>query len=208
MGTKKQRRTTDIRVKKKKKSFKRSVLFSIVTLIVIGLVIFFVVLFDYVFPPTKDATAKRKEKQQIVLYFSDANERFLVPENRYIPKENNPDEQAREVVKALLVGSKTKLVNTFPQKVTLEELKIDKNQIAYVSFDRSLIQKHPGSSSSELATIYSLTNSLVQNVPEIKKVKLLVNGKEIESIKGHIDTRHPFSMNKELMAQGQKGAKS
>jgi len=204
MGTKREKRTTDIKVKKKKKNIRKSFLFFIVAVVVVFLILMFVSLFEYVFPPTKDTVTKKKEKQQVTLYFSDANERFLIPEKRYIPKENNPEEQAREVVKALLDGSKTKLINTFPEKVKLESIKIEEGQTAYVSFDHNLVQLHPGSSASEMATIYSLTNSLIQNVPGIKKVKLLISGKEIESIKGHIDTRQPFTMNKELLAPGSK----
>jgi hypothetical protein len=204
MGTKKQKRTTEIKVKKKKRSMRKSFLFFIVAVVVVFLVLLFVSLFEYVFPPTKDTVAKKKEKQLVVLYFSDANERFLIPEKRYIPKESSPDEQAREVVKALLDGPKTKLINTFPAKVTLESIKIDEGQTALVSFDNSLVQRHPGGSASEVATIYSLTNSLIQNISSIKKVKLLISGKEIESIKGHIGTRHPFTMNRELLAPGSK----
>lgn len=204
MATKKQKRTTEIKDRKKKKSIRKSVLFLIVAAVVVFLILLFVSIFEYVFPPTNDTMAKKKEKQQVVLYFSDANERFLIPEKRYIPKEKNQEDQAKEVVKALLDGSKTKLVNTFPDKVTVENVKIDEAQTAYVSFDSTLVQHHPGSSASEMATIYSLTNSLIQNVSGIKKVKLLIDGKEIESIKGHINTKHPFTMNKELLAPGSK----
>jgi spore germination protein GerM len=108
------------------------------------------------------------------------------------------------VVKALLDGSKKKLVNTFPEGVTLQNVKIDKEQIAYITFDKNLIKNHPGSSASEMATIYSLTNTLIKNVPAIKKVKILIAGKEMESLKGHISIRHPFTMNKEMLAPGSK----
>jgi hypothetical protein len=203
MGTKKKRRTDEIKDKKKKKHMRKSLLFLIVVTVVACLILFFIVLFEYVFPPTNKNVAKR-EKQEVVLYFSDANERFLVPEKRYIPKEENTENKAREIVKALLDGSKTKLVNTFPEKASLESIKIDDKQTAFVSFDENLIKFHPGGSASEMATIYSLTNSLTRNVGGIKRVKFLIGGKEVESIKGHVDTRQPFNMNKDLLAPGSK----
>jgi Na+-transporting NADH:ubiquinone oxidoreductase subunit NqrC len=203
MVTKKKRRTDEIRGKKKKKKMKKSLLFLIVATIVACLILFFVILFEYVFPPTQK-NAVKKEKQEVVLYFSDANERFLIPEKRYISKEESPEDRAKEIVKALLDGSKTKLVNTFPEKVTVESVKIDDKQIAYVSFDENLIKYHPGGSASEMATIYSLTNSLTRNISDIKAVRVLIGGKEVESLKGHIDTRQPFHMNKELLAPGSK----
>ncbi|MGD1153526.1 MAG: GerMN domain-containing protein [Syntrophales bacterium] len=203
MATKKKRRTDEIKVKKKKKRMKKSFLFLIITTVVACLILFFVIIFEYVFPPTKDNVAK-KEKQEVVLYFSDANERFLVPEKRYIPKEENDQARARELVKALLEGSKTKLVRTFPEGVALDNIRIDDKQTAYVSFDKNLIKQHPGGSTSEMATIYSLTNTLMRNINSIKRVKLLIDGKEVESIKGHVDTRQPFTMNKDMLAPGAK----
>ncbi len=203
MVTKRKRRTDEIKGKKKKKRMKKSLLFLIMTTIIACLILFFVILFEYVFPPTKNNVAK-KEKQEVILYFSDANERFLVPEKRYIPKEESTEDKAKEIVRALLDGSKTKLINTFPEKVTLESIKIDNKQTAYVSFDKNLIKFHPGGSASEMATIYSLTNTLTRNISSIKRVKLLIDGKEIESIKGHIDTIQPFGMNKDLLAPGSK----
>ena len=204
MATKKKRRTDEIRVKKKKKRMKKSFLFLIVATVVACLILFFVIIFEYVFPPTKDAVAK-KEKQEVVLYFSDANERFLVPEKRYIPKEENDEAKAKDLVKALLEGSKTKLVSTFPEGVTLDNITIDDKQTAHVSFGKNLIKQHPGGSASEMATIYSLTNTLTRNVNSIKKVKLLIDGKEVDSIRGHVDTRQPFTMNKDMVAPGAKG---
>jgi hypothetical protein len=199
MVTKRKRRTDEIKVKKKKKRMRKSFLFLIVLSIIAFLILFFVILFEYVFPPTKGGVVK-KEKQEVLLYFADANERFLVAEKRYVLKEENTEGQAREIVKALLDGSKTKLVNTFPEKVSLENIRIDDQSTAHVSFDNKLIQLHPGSSASEMITIYSLTNTLIRNVNGIKRVKLLVDGKEVESIKGHINTRQPFIMNKDMMA--------
>ena len=199
MVTKRKRRTDEIKVKKTKKRMRKSLLFLMVISIVAFLILFFVILFEYVFPPTKGGVAK-KEKQEVILYFSDANERFLVGEKRYVLKEKSMEGQAREIVKALLDGSKTKLVNTFPERVSLEGITIDDMKTAHVSFDRSLIQMHPGSSASEMITIYSLTNTLMRNISGIKRVKLLVEGKDVESIKGHIDTKKPFVMNKEMLA--------
>jgi len=74
-----------------------------------------------------------------------------------------------------------------------------KNGIAYIDFGKNLIDLHPGGSASEMMTIYSLTNTITTNVPSVKKVKLLVDGKDLETIKGHIDTINPFELNRELI---------
>jgi spore germination protein GerM len=108
--------------------------------------------------------------------------------------------QAREMVKALVDGSKTGLVNTFPLKTDIISVKIEPDQTARINFGRNLVANHPGGSASEMATVYSLTNTLIANIPDIKKVRILIEGNEQESLKGHIDIRNPFSFNREFIA--------
>ncbi|MBP8980191.1 MAG: GerMN domain-containing protein [Syntrophobacterales bacterium] len=205
MASKKQLRTATVKTKKQKKQMKKSILVLVITVLVGFLVFFFLTLFDYVYPPVggQGAGARKKEKMEVVVYFSDANERFLTPEKRYVPKEDEPEGLARELVKTLLDGSRSGLVNTFPDKVEVLGVKID-DGTAKVSFNRNLPKNHPGGSASEMATIYSLTNTLTENIPAVKRVKILIAGKEIESLKGHIDTRQAFVPNRELIVQTRK----
>jgi hypothetical protein len=205
MATKKQKRSMEVKTKKKKKGT-RLLILALMTLAVFGSLIFlFVTLFDSLYPPvTGKAGYAKREKWLVTLYFSDANERFLAPEKRQIPRDKDIAGQARELVKALLDGSKTKLVNTFPQKTEVLNVKIEDGKRALISFNKNLVRNHPRGSASEMATIYSLTNTLTANIPSIKEVKLLVDGKELESIGGHIDTLHPFVPNKDLLAPNPK----
>ena len=202
MATKKQRRTDEVKHKKTKKS-RRVLLLSVIVLVsVVFLAIFFITLFDYIYPPAagKHTAAKKKDKQEVILFFSDANERFLVPEKRFIPKENEPEAQAKEMIQALIAGSKTGLVNTFPEKAELQGVKREGEDMLSVNFRESLVANHPGGSAAEMATIYSLTNTLTTNLPVIKRIRILIGGKERESLKGHIGLRNAFMMNRELIA--------
>jgi hypothetical protein len=203
MATKKQRRISEVKSKKKKHYMRTVLLFTIMTTI-IGLLIFlFVTLFDTLFPPAGKSAAAKKDKKEVSLFFSDANERFLVVEKRFVPKEENEEDQAKEIIKALIEGSRTGKVATFPPKAEMQSVKIKDAGLAEVSFTKSLIKNHPGGSASEMATIFSLTDTLVTNIPGIKKVKFLVEGKELASIKGHIDTRQAFEF-KDMKVPGSK----
>ena len=199
MTTKRQRRSENIKEKKTKKSTRILYLSLILGGIFILLVLFFVTLFNLLFPPVDMDALKKKEKQIAKIYFSDPQERFLMPEKRYVIKENDDAAQVKEIVKALLEGSKAGLVNTFPAGVVLIDVKVGDAGIAFVNFSKNLIKKYQGGSTAEMATIYSLTNSITQNVPTIKKVKILVEGKELSSIKGHISTQKAFSPDLELL---------
>ena len=202
MATKKQRRTDEVKHKKTRKKRRFLLLTVIIGVSVVFLALFFITLFDYIYPPAsgKYTAAKKKEKQEVTLFFSDANERFLIPEKRFIPRENGLEEQAQEMVKALLSGSKTGLVNTFPTNAEVQDVRIEGGDMLVVNFSESLVTNHPGGSTAEMATVYSLTNTLTVNMPAIKKVKILIGGKERESLKGHIGLKNPFSINRELIA--------
>lgn len=199
MSTKKQLRSENIKEKKIKKSTKIFYLSLIIGGGIVLLVIFFVTLFSAIFPPVDMDAMKRKEKQIAKIYFSDPQERFLKSEKRFVTKESDNALQAKEIVKALLNGSQNGLVNTFPKGVIVKDVKISDDGVASVNFHKNLFKSYEGSSASEMATIYSLTNSLTQNVSVIKKVKILVEGKEIPSIKGHISTRKAFAPDLELI---------
>lgn len=200
MSTKKQRRSENFKDRQKKKSTRVAYLVAIVGGVVILLVIFFVILFNALFPPVDVEAMKKKERKPFEIYFSDSQERFLAPEKHYIVKEEDPARQSEQIVKALLEGSKSGHVNTFPSGVTLRDVKVDKDGVAYVNFSAELTKRHPGGSASEMATIYSLTNTLTANVPAVKSVKILVEGKELPSIKGHISTAFAFAPDPDLFA--------
>ncbi|MEA3486999.1 MAG: GerMN domain-containing protein [Thermodesulfobacteriota bacterium] len=204
MGSKKKSKSKQIKARQKKKTTRMFYL-SLITLIGVGfLVFFFLSLFDYIYPPADGKRAVivptvKKEKQKVKLYFSDPNERFLIPKDRYIPDVESSTDKVRKLVKALIGGpGTTDLAKTFPGKTSLRKVNI-KDGIAYIDFDRNLIDFHPGGSASEMLTIYSLTNTITINVPSVKKVKILVDGKDLKTIKGHIDTSKPFTVNRELI---------
>ncbi|MEN6623141.1 MAG: GerMN domain-containing protein [Smithella sp.] len=200
MATKRQRRFEEITDKKKKKSVRIFYFSLIMGGISIVLIFFFVILFNAVFPPVAMDSLKKKEKHLVVIYFSDQQERFLVPEKRYVYIENDSTSQVREITKALVDGSKTKLVNTFPAGTSVKDVRVDDEGTAFINFNKNLIKLHPGGSTAEMATIYSLTNSVTENVSSVKKVKILVDGKDLPSIKGHISTKNAFVPNPDLFA--------
>jgi spore germination protein GerM len=140
----------------------------------------------------------------VVLFFSDANERFLVQEKRLIPKGKNTVAQAEEIVRALVEGPKLGNIRTIPAGARLQGIRIA-DGTAVLNFDNPFIEQHPGGTASEMATVYSLANSLSQNLPDVKQIRIQVGGKDVTTIKGHIDLREPITPNKDFVKQAQAG---
>lgn len=204
MASKRQRRTEEFKTRKKKKTFR---LFYILGAVLIGggfLAFMFWALSDSIFPPDAEEAAAKRERKEVVLYFSDANERFLVPEKRLVPKGKNTTAQAEEIVKALIEGPKLGQIRTIPASAKLQGIRITEG-MAILNFDNPFIEQHPGGTASEVATVYSLANTLTQNLTEIKKVRFQVGGKDVTTIKGHVDLREPIFPNKDLVKQTAAG---
>ncbi|MCF8054689.1 MAG: GerMN domain-containing protein [Deltaproteobacteria bacterium] len=177
------------------KARKKNSWFAVAFLLVVfaSLVFFFVILFSYLFPlPQSKDGKKATETISAVLFFPDENEEFLLTEKRKIPKRSSSEAQALEIVKELIDGPRSGGVRSFPDGAAVQSVKI-KDGVAMVSFDEELIKKHPGGTTAEMMTVFSLVNSLVKNDVKIKQVRIVVNGKPIETIKGHIDATAPFS---------------
>lgn len=202
MGSKKKTKSKQIKAKQRKKNTQMFYL-SLIVLVGVGfLLFFFLSLFDYIYPPAGGtrASVATGEKQKVKLYFSDRNERFLIPEERYLPKDKSTNGTVRALVEALIEGPHTDLVETFPQETVLRGVAV-KNGVASIDFGRNLIDLHPGGSASEMMTIYSLTNTITINVPSVTRVRILIDGTGVETIKGHIDTGRPFETNRELIVE-------
>jgi len=128
------------------------------------------------------------------LYFPSKDDGYLKAEVRPVREVVDKTEQVKEVVGELIRGPRPGgvLTPSFPAAARVKSVLIDDKGTAYVNFSRELIQEHPGGAWTETLTIYSLVNTLAEDFPEIKRVKILVEGAEVPTLAGHIDTSRPF----------------
>ncbi|HJX59894.1 MAG TPA: GerMN domain-containing protein [Thermodesulfobacteriota bacterium] len=145
-----------------------------------------------------------KEKKVVTLFFSEEEGEYLVGEKREIPKRDRVEEEARETIAELIRGPQGAFIPTVPSRAKLLTLQIDAQGLAKVNFDQALSREHPGGSSAEMLTLYSIVNSLTLNFPQIKRVQILIDGKAVESIAGHISLKHPVSFNPSIVKKMEK----
>jgi spore germination protein GerM len=86
-------------------------------------------------------------------------------------------------------------VSAVPAGTTLRALFITANGEAYVDFSGELARAHPGGSLNEMLTVYTLVDVLTVNLPAITTVQLLIEGKEVDTLAGHVDLRRPLVQN-------------
>jgi spore germination protein GerM len=139
------------------------------------------------------------EKKRVLLYFSDREGDYLIGEKREISKREDVEEEAEETIRELIRGPKGKLIPTLPSQTKILGVELDEKGVAKVNFSKALSKNHPGGSSAEMMTVYSVVNSLTLNFPEIKRVQFLVEGKGIESITGHLSLKQSLSSKTDLI---------
>jgi spore germination protein GerM len=157
--------------------------------------------------PTAAATATapapisqgRKIKAQL-FYVSDDGMR-LVGVERDVPYAEQAVDQAREILNAQIAPVAAPLVSAVPAGTTLRALFLAEGGQAYVDLSRDVATAHPGGSLNEMLTIYTIVHALTFNLPAVTAVQLLVDGKEVDTLAGHVDLRRPLSKNLQLATE-------
>ena len=151
-------------------------------------------------PEESTQLSTERPTQKITLFFLSEDDALLHAEEREIPATSSEVEAARRAINELLQGSQEGLISPFPSQVQLRELFISEEGIAYVDFSREISEAQPYGATSEMLAIYSIVNTLTYNFKEIKKVFLLVEGRERETLSGHVDLSRPFLPMSDLIA--------
>jgi hypothetical protein len=104
-------------------------------------------------------------------------------------------EQARRIVEAQLAEAPPPYVSSIPPGTALRALFIGERGEAFVDLSADVRSKHTGGALDELFTTYAIVNALTVNLPAITRVQILIDGKEADTLAGHVDLRHPLQKN-------------
>ncbi len=144
---------------------------------------------------TQVETASEAALVRVHLYFSGPDHTSLVAEARDLPNSGDPSELGKSIVQALIDGPRGKGMRTLPASAVARNVFITDEGTAYVDFNEKVAEDHPGGVQTEFVSIYSVVNSLVLNLEGISAVKLLIGGREADTLAGHIDLRFPYKAN-------------
>jgi hypothetical protein len=135
------------------------------------------------------------------LFYVAPDGQSLVTTMREVPLANGPVAQGREILLAQLENPQEPYISAIPAGTTLRGFYVTDRTEAYVDLSREVASLHPGGSFTELLTVYSIVNAVTTNLPAVERVQILVDGKEAETLAGHVDLRRPLQTNLALVAQ-------
>ena len=149
--------------------------------------------------PSAPPSQGRKIKAQL-FYVSDDGAQLMNVE-RDVPYSESTAEQAKAIINVQIAASGDDTVSAVPAGTKLRALFVTPQGEAYVDFSPEISTGHPGGSRAELLTVYTIVDALTVNLPAIKAVHLLVDGKDVETLAGHVDLRGPLAKNTSWMAE-------
>ncbi|HKY33640.1 MAG TPA: GerMN domain-containing protein [Candidatus Polarisedimenticolia bacterium] len=144
--------------------------------------------------PPQEAQDAEETAFQADLYFADAQGNPAI-EPRDIPLEAGPAQQARRIVEALIDGPREGggLSPVLPPSSKLLALHLSEEGTAYVDMDAAFSRGLSFGSEDALVAMRSIVLSLTSNVAGLERVKLLVEGREVRELGGHLDLSRPIS---------------
>jgi spore germination protein GerM len=126
------------------------------------------------------------------LFYVSEDGMSLAPVQREVPFGANVADQARAILEAQIAASPP-LVSAIPGDTKLRQVFVTDRGDAFVDLSGDVTSKHTGGALDEILTVYAIVNALTVNLPAITRVQILVDGKEVDTLAGHVDLRHPLA---------------
>jgi spore germination protein GerM len=151
-------------------------------------------------PPTESPSLRTV---QITVYYPAVDGEGLLGEPREIFDTATPGDRAKQILADLISGpSSENALRAVPQGTLLRQVFVIDGGVAYVDFSAALRDGLGGGSLRELLAVYAIVDSVALNVPEIRRVGILIDGNPIESLTGHVDLRRPIAPDRSWILDG------
>ena len=143
-------------------------------------------------PSVQKEQPKKEEAKEITLkyYFPDEEGTKLIAVTKKM-KVLEKDKYKSAMTELLKGTDKKGTITIIPKKTKLKSIKV-KDGVATVDFSGDIVKYFVGGSTGEELMIASIVNTLTE-FNEIKSVQILVDGKEVETIAGHMDLTAPLT---------------
>ncbi len=146
--------------------------------------------------PPEDATVPHISA---TLFLATAEGDALVPVRMDVPLASSVAEQGREIIAAQLTAAQLPFVTPIPPGASLRAFYVTERGEGFIDLSAEAATAHPGGSTAEVLTVYSLVNAVTANLPSVTRVQLLIDGKEVDTLAGHVDLRRTLEKNDEIV---------
>ncbi len=135
-------------------------------------------------------------KQNVQLFVAFDEDGVIRPRDTQVALPEEPNLRAREILRALIGAYLTKpSPHALAPGADVKDVYLLNNGIAVIDTTAELADGHRSGVFVEELTVASLVQTLAANVPGVTRVKILVDGKERETLAGHADLMSFYDVN-------------
>jgi len=127
-----------------------------------------------------------------LFWASDSGDGSLTAASVELPLSKDPVLRSKQVLNTLLAGPVDPELRTLPPDAALLSFYLLPDGTAIADFSEALATSIPSGIESEQMAVDSLTKTLEANVPQVRRLKILIHGQEVETLAGHLDLSQPF----------------
>jgi len=142
-------------------------------------------------PPRAAPPSVPERKIKARLFYVADDGHALSSVERDVTYAADPAAQARAILEAQLATPEAPLLSAMPPHTTLRAVFVANGE-AYVDLSADVVTGHPGGSLNERLTVQTVVNAVTTNLPAVTSVQILIDGKEVDTLAGHVDLRQPL----------------
>jgi spore germination protein GerM len=145
---------------------------------------------------TTPATAAKSgdaRKIQATLFYVTEDGAELMPVGREVLYGASPSEQAKYIVEAQVAAPPGGMVSAIAANTKVRSVFLGSKGDAYVDLGAEAATSHTGGSLNEALAVFAIVNALSANLQGVTSVQILVDGKEVDTLAGHVDLRQPLA---------------
>lgn len=183
----------------------RILMFSVLA-IVAGGILYLRVLARYIFvetPPRAEQEARTTLNQvalqsqtggtqNVTLYFPAYDQDALVGESRQVTWPVDDADRVREILLALIEGSRQGRGRAMSPSAGIRAVFLLPDGTATVDFTKDVLSDFSPGIESETLAVYSIVDSLASNIPAVKRVRITIQGQQVDTLDGHADLTVSF----------------
>jgi spore germination protein GerM len=130
-----------------------------------------------------------------MFWASDEDESALSPVTIELALSPDPVLRAKQVLNTLLAGPVSSDLRTLPPDAALLAFYLLPDGTGIADFSEALATSTPSGIESEQLAVDSIARTLEANVPQVKRIKILIHGQEVDTLAGHLDLTQMFVVN-------------
>lgn len=130
-----------------------------------------------------------------MFWASSEDESALAPLSVELALSNDPVLRSKQVLNTLLAGPVDSDLRTLPPDAALIAFYLLPDGTAVADFSEALATSTPSGILSEQLAVDSIARTLEANIPQVKRLKILIHGQEVDTLAGHVDLTQIFVVN-------------